>query len=70
MLDPRTQGRGLGLAAGTFYIFAAAREKQVLATVSLDRPISSTATAANGVLYVATLDRLYALRQGARPDKP
>jgi outer membrane protein assembly factor BamB len=55
----------LGTRSGTFYVFAATREKQVLATISLDRPISSTATAANGVLYVATMNRLYALRQGA-----
>ena len=51
-----------GTRNGTFYIFAARREKQVLATIDLGRPISSTPTAANGVLYVTTMNRLYALR--------
>jgi outer membrane protein assembly factor BamB len=55
----------LGTRSGSFYIFAADREKRVLSTVTFDRPISATATAANGALYIATMDRLYALRQGA-----
>jgi len=55
----------LGTRSGIFYIFAADREKRVLSTVAFDRPISATATAANGALYIATMDRLYALRQGA-----
>jgi len=55
----------LGTRSGSFYVFAAAREKKVLATITFDRPISATATAANGRLYVATMERLYALRQGA-----
>jgi len=53
----------LGTRRGAFYTFAAGREKKLLSTVELGRPISSTATAANGVLYVATMNRLYALRQ-------
>jgi outer membrane protein assembly factor BamB len=53
----------LGTRSGTFYVFAASREKKVLSTLDLSRPISSTATAANGVLYVATMNRLYAVRQ-------
>jgi len=53
----------LGTRSGTFYVFAASREKKVLSTIDLSRPISSTATAANGVVYVATMNRLYAVRQ-------
>jgi len=65
----------LGTRSGAFYVFAAAREKKLLSTIELDRPISSTATAANGVLYIATMNRLYALRQspareGERPREP
>ena len=56
----------LGTRGSAFYVFAASREKQVLSTLDLDRPVSSTATAANGVLYVATMNRLHAVRQGAR----
>jgi outer membrane protein assembly factor BamB len=58
----------LGTRSGAFYIFAATREKKLLSTIALGRPISSTAAAANGVLYVATMNHLYALRQGAGPQ--
>jgi outer membrane protein assembly factor BamB len=53
----------LGTRGGTFYVFAASKEKKVLSMIDLGRPISSTATAANGVLYVATMNRLYAVQQ-------
>jgi outer membrane protein assembly factor BamB len=53
----------VGTRAGEFLILAARREKQVLATVDLGQPISGTATAANGVLYVATMRKLYALEK-------
>ena len=56
----------LGTRSGTFYVFAASKEKKVLSTLDLGHPISSTAIAANGVLYVTTMNRLYAVRQGAR----
>jgi outer membrane protein assembly factor BamB len=58
----------LGTRGGAFYIFAAEREKKLLSRLELAAPISSTATAANGVLYVATMNHLYALRRnvGAR----
>ncbi len=53
----------LGTRSGAYYVLAAARNKEVLGTLKLDKPISATATAANGVLYVATMSHLYALRQ-------
>jgi len=56
----------LGTRNGTFYVFTAAREKKVLTTVDLGSAISSTATAANGVLYIATMSRLYALQERSR----
>ena len=58
----------LGTRSGAFYVFAAEREKKLLSLLELAAPISSTATAANGVLYVATMNHLYALRRnvGAR----
>ena len=55
----------LGTRSGHFYVFAASREKQVLSTLELVTPISATATAANGVLYVATMNKLYALKASA-----
>lgn len=51
----------IGTRSGDFWILAAGREKKVLAEVDLEDPISATTTAANGVLYVATMTRLYAL---------
>jgi outer membrane protein assembly factor BamB len=50
---------------GEFLTFAASKEKKLLGQVDLRTPISSTPVAANGVLYVATYSRLYALKKGA-----
>ena len=55
----------LGTRSGSFYIFAASKEKKVFSTIDLGLPISSTTVAANGVLYLATMTHLYAVRQGA-----
>ena len=49
---------------------SASREKKVLSTLDLKRPISATATAANGVLYVATMEELYAIQEGAQFSRP
>jgi outer membrane protein assembly factor BamB len=56
----------LGTRSGNFYVFAASREKKVLAELELGNPISATTTAANGVLYVATMTDLYAVQSGAK----
>jgi outer membrane protein assembly factor BamB len=56
----------LGTRSGDFYVFAASKEKKVLSTTKLGEAVSGTATAANGVLYVATMSRLYALQDGAQ----
>jgi outer membrane protein assembly factor BamB len=53
----------IGTRRGDFWILAAGREKNVLASIDFDSPIHATATAANGVLYVATMNRLYALKK-------
>jgi outer membrane protein assembly factor BamB len=53
----------LGTRGGRFYIFATGREKKLLSEIDLTSPISATPTAANGVLYVTTMNRLLALRQ-------
>jgi hypothetical protein len=51
----------IGTRSGGFYVFAAAREKKLLAEVDFSSPISATATAANGVLFVATMNELFAI---------
>ncbi len=53
----------VGTNRGDFWILAAGREKKVLCTLDLDSPVSSTAIAANGVVYVATMTKLYALKK-------
>ena len=55
----------LGTRSGSFYVFAASKEKKVLSTVELGDPVSATVTPANGVLYVATMTHLYAVQKGA-----
>ena len=55
----------LGTRSGNFYVFNAGREKKLLSAIELGNPISGTATAANGVLYVATMTRLYAVQKEA-----
>ncbi len=51
----------LGTREGEFYVFAAAREKQLLHQTNLGDKISATVTAANGTLFVATMSQLYAI---------
>lgn len=53
----------LGTRSGSFYVFAAAREKQAIATLELGNPVSATTTVANGVLFIATMSDLYAIHQ-------
>lgn len=54
----------VGTRRGEFVVLAASREKRVLSSCQLDGPVSATPAAANGVLYVATQKKLYALKQG------
>jgi hypothetical protein len=51
----------IGSRAGDFWVFAAAREKRVLFETKFPTKISATVTAANGVLYIATMTHLYAI---------
>jgi outer membrane protein assembly factor BamB len=53
----------LGTRSGAFYVFAASREKKLISEVELHEPISATATAANGCVYVATMSKLYCLKR-------
>jgi outer membrane protein assembly factor BamB/pimeloyl-ACP methyl ester carboxylesterase len=47
---------------GEVWILATSREKQVLGCIDMDSPIHGSPVAANGVLYVATMKNLYALK--------
>jgi len=56
----------IGTRRGDFWVLAAGKEKRVLSSVRLDSPIHGTTVAANGTLYVATMTRLYAIRNESR----
>ena len=51
----------IGNRSGRFRIFEATREMKMLPEVKVGSKISATAVAANGVLYVATMKRLFAV---------
>jgi outer membrane protein assembly factor BamB len=53
----------IGTRSGNFYVFAASRTKKLLFEKDLGNPISATTTAANGVLYLATMTELFAIEQ-------
>ncbi|MDD5520144.1 MAG: PQQ-binding-like beta-propeller repeat protein [Kiritimatiellae bacterium] len=55
----------IGTRRGEFVVFAASKEKRVISAIELNSPISGTATAANGVLYVVTQKYLYAVQKSA-----
>ncbi len=55
----------VGTRRKDFWVFAADKEKKVITELRMDSPIASTATAANGVLYVTTMKNLYALQNQA-----
>jgi outer membrane protein assembly factor BamB len=52
----------IGARNGAFAVFAADKTKNVLFTAKFDDEINSTPAIANGVLYVPTLNRLYAIK--------
>jgi outer membrane protein assembly factor BamB len=60
----------IGTRRGDFFVLAAGKEKRVLSSIRLPDPVVSTCAAANGVLYVGTMARLYALEEGkvSKPD--
>lgn len=60
----------VGTRRGVFWVLAASKAKKVLSKIDLGvdqgEAISSTAVAANGVLYFATMSRLYAVQSPGR----
>lgn len=58
-----------GTRRGQFVVLAAGREKKLIAKINLDEPVNGTATAANGTLYVATMEHLYAVRRPTTPAR-
>lgn len=51
----------IGTRSGKLWVFAASKEKQEIASTRLEGQISATPAASDGVLYINTLERLYAI---------
>ncbi|MBP8261784.1 MAG: PQQ-binding-like beta-propeller repeat protein, partial [Verrucomicrobia bacterium] len=51
---------------GTVWCFADSPEMTILSQVKLGEPIHASPIAANGVLYLATMTRLYAIQEAAQ----
>lgn len=60
----------VGSRKGDFWIMEAGREKKVLANIDLKKPMSASPVAANGTLYIATMNQLLAIREGASLPQP
>ncbi len=56
----------IGTRRGDFFVFAASKDKKLLAQVKLDSGTASTPIIANGTLYIATMHKLYAIQTGAQ----
>ncbi|NQT03146.1 MAG: PQQ-binding-like beta-propeller repeat protein [Planctomycetes bacterium] len=56
----------IGTRRGNFWVFAADRNKKIISSIKLDSPIHGSPVAANGVLYIATMKKLYAVKQSAK----
>jgi outer membrane protein assembly factor BamB len=55
----------IGTRLGDFLVLDASRNKRSISSIRLDSPINGTPVAANGVLYVATMKNLYALKRSS-----
>jgi len=53
---------------GDVVIFQAGREKKVINKINMGGSVYTTPVAANGVLYMTTRERLYAIQEGASCD--
>jgi outer membrane protein assembly factor BamB len=51
----------VGTRSREFLVFAAGKQKKIISSIELDSPINGSPAAANGVLYIATMRKLYAV---------
>jgi outer membrane protein assembly factor BamB len=52
----------VGTRGRELLVFAASKEKRIISSIELDSPINGSPIAANGVLYIATMKKLYAVK--------
>jgi len=55
----------IGTRRGDFWVLAASKKKRVISSIELDSPMHGSPIAANGVLYIATMKKLYAVKKSA-----
>jgi outer membrane protein assembly factor BamB len=55
----------IGTEDGTFYVFAASKEKKLISQPEFIGQVYSTPITANGVLYIGTMTHLYAIQKTA-----
>jgi len=53
----------VGSRGSDFWILEAGKKLIVLDSIKLDSPTHSTPVASNGVLYISTMSRLYAIKK-------
>ena len=53
----------IGTRRRDFHVLAANKEKKLISSTKLDSPMCGTPVAANGVLYITTLKKLYAVKK-------
>ena len=53
----------IGTRRGNFWVFAASKNKKIINSIKLDSPMHGSPVAANGVLYIATMKKLYAVKK-------
>ena len=58
----------MGDEDGHVVVFMAGKEKRILNRIDMGGSVYTTPAAANGVLYITTRDKLYAIQQGASCD--
>ena len=53
----------IGTRERDFWILGASKDKKVISSIELDSPMAGSPVAANGVLYIATMRKLYAVKK-------
>lgn len=56
----------IGTRRGNFWVLAASKDKKIISSIKLDSPIHGSPVAANGVLYIATMKKLYAVKKSVK----
>jgi len=56
----------IGTRRGDFWVLAAGKDKKIISSIRLDSPIHGSPVAANGVLYIATMKKLYAVKESGK----